>query len=151
MDSYLPDQGLNQCSLPLALEAWSLNHWTTREVLFFFFFFLVKKILCTHVLSIPVPNPNPRQLLICFSVSVVLKLSLSHVWLFVTPWAIAHQAPLPMGFSRQEYWSGYHFLLQGILQTQGSNPSLLCLPHWQGDSLPLSHLGGTSVTLDYFK
>ena len=31
---------------------------------------------------------------------------LSHVWLFVTPWTAAYQAPLPMGFSRQEYWSG---------------------------------------------
>ena len=30
---------------------------------------------------------------------------LSHVWLFVTPWTAAHQALLPMGFSRQEYWS----------------------------------------------
>ena len=32
--------------------------------------------------------------------------SLSHVQLFVTPWTVAHQAPLFMGFSRQEYWSG---------------------------------------------
>ena len=32
--------------------------------------------------------------------------SLSHVWLFTTPWTAAHQAPLSMGFSRQEYWSG---------------------------------------------
>ena len=31
---------------------------------------------------------------------------LSHVQLFMTPWAVAHQAPLSMGFSRQEYWSG---------------------------------------------
>ena len=31
---------------------------------------------------------------------------LSHVWLFATPWTAAHQAPLSMGFSRQEYWSG---------------------------------------------
>ena len=30
----------------------------------------------------------------------------SHVQLFVTPWAIAYQAPLSMGFARQEYWSG---------------------------------------------
>ena len=30
----------------------------------------------------------------------------SHAWLFVTLWAVAHQAPLSMGFSRQEYWSG---------------------------------------------
>jgi len=39
--------------------------------------------------------------------------SLSHVWLFATPWTVAYQAPPSMGFSRQEYWS-CHFLLQGI-------------------------------------
>ena len=33
--------------------------------------------------------------------------SLSHVRLFVTPWIVAHQAPRSMGFSRQEYWSGF--------------------------------------------
>ena len=32
--------------------------------------------------------------------------SLSRVWLFATPWTGSHQAPPPMGFSRQEYWSG---------------------------------------------
>ena len=32
--------------------------------------------------------------------------SLSHVWLFATPWTAAYQAPPSMGFSRQEYWSG---------------------------------------------
>ena len=32
--------------------------------------------------------------------------SLSRVWLFATPWTAAYQAPLSMGFSRQEYWSG---------------------------------------------
>ena len=31
---------------------------------------------------------------------------LSHVWLLATPWIAAYQPPLPMGFSRQEYWSG---------------------------------------------
>ena len=31
---------------------------------------------------------------------------LSHVWLFLTPWTVAHWAPLSMGFSRQEYWGG---------------------------------------------
>ena len=35
--------------------------------------------------------------------------SLSHIWLFATPWTVAHQAPLSMGFSRQEYWSGLPF------------------------------------------
>ena len=33
-------------------------------------------------------------------------LLLSHVRLFATPWTVAHQAPLSMEFSRQEYWSG---------------------------------------------
>ena len=36
---------------------------------------------------------------------------------------------------------GCHFLLQGIFPNQGLNPGLLCLWHWQADSLPLCHLG----------
>ena len=35
--------------------------------------------------------------------------SLSRVQLFATPWTIAYQAPLSMGFSRQEYWTGLPF------------------------------------------
>ena len=42
-----------------------------------------------------------------------------------------------MGFSRQEYWSGYHVLLQGIFPTQRSNLHFLCRLHWQAGSLPL--------------
>ena len=38
--------------------------------------------------------------------------SLSHVRLFATPWTAAYQAPLSMGFSRQEYWSGVPLLSQ---------------------------------------
>ena len=41
----------------------------------------------------------------------------SCVQLSVTLWTRAHQAPLSMGVSRQEYWSGLHALLQGIFQT----------------------------------
>ena len=41
--------------------------------------------------------------------------SLSCVWLFVTPWTVAHQAPLYMEFSRQEYWSGLPFPSLGDL------------------------------------
>ena len=48
----------------------------------------------------------------------------SHVRLFVAPWTVAHQGPLSMGFSRQEYCSGCRFLFQGIFPTQGSK---LCL------------------------
>ena len=53
------------------------------------------------------------------------------------PMGYSLAAPLSMGFPRQEYWRGCHFLLQGIFLTQGSNPGLLCLLHWQADSLLL--------------
>ena len=50
--------------------------------------------------------------------------SLSHVQLFATPWTVAYQAPPSMEFPRQEYWSGCHYLLQGIFLTQGWNLGL---------------------------
>ena len=55
--------------------------------------------------------------------------SLSRVPLSATPWTVAHQAPLSMGFSRQESWSGCCALLQGVLPTQGSSLRLLSLLH----------------------
>ena len=48
---------------------------------------------------------------------------------FVTPWTVARQASTSMGFSRQEYGSELHFLLPGILLTQGWNQRLMCLLH----------------------
>ena len=69
----------------------------------------------------------------------------SHVQLFTTPWTIAHQAPLSMEFSRQEYWMDCHFLLQRIFPTQGLNPHLLRLLHRQVNSLPLCRLGRNSM------
>ena len=66
---------------------------------------------------------------------------LRHVQFFVTSWTVAHQAPLPMEFSMQEYRSGLPFLLQGIFPTQGSNLHLSCLLHWPVESLPLHHQG----------
>ena len=58
------------------------------------------------------------------------------------------QAHLPMGFSRQEYWSGLPFPSPGELPDPGMEaPCLLRLLHWQADSLPLSHLGSPSNKL----
>ena len=57
---------------------------------------------------------------------------LSCVQLFVTPWTVAHQAPLSMGFSRQEYWNGLPFPLPGDLPNPGiepSSPVALALPN----------------------
>ena len=64
--------------------------------------------------------------------------SFSCVWLFATPWTVAHQVPLSMGLSQQEYWSGLLSTPPADLPTQVSNL------HWQVDSLPLSHLGSSS-------
>ena len=63
---------------------------------------------------------KPRTVLRAFIVSKV-KL-LSRVWLFVTPWTVAYQAPLSMGFSRQEYWSGLPFPSPGDLPNPGIEP-----------------------------
>ena len=58
--------------------------------------------------------------------------SLSRVQLIVTPWAVAHQAPLSMGFSRQEYWSGLPFPSPGDLPNPGIEPRS---PALQADAL----------------
>ena len=65
----------------------------------------------------------------------------SRVQLSATSWTIALQGPLSMGFSRQEHLSGLQTLLQGISLTQGSNPRLLHLLHWEVGSLPLAPPG----------
>ena len=57
----------------------------------------------------------------------------SHIQLFSATWTIAHQAPLPMGFSRQEYWSDLPFPSPGDLPNPGIKPtSLMCLPFTDG-------------------
>ena len=62
----------------------------------------------------------------CLERKVKVKVTLlSCVQLFATPWTVAYQAPPPMGFSRQEYWSGLPFPSPGDLLTQGSNLGLL--------------------------
>ena len=65
---------------------------------------------------------------------------LSHVQLFVTPWTPeAHQGPLSMGFSRQEYWSGLPCPPLGDLPHPGIEPATPASPSLQEDSLLLSH------------
>ena len=60
----------------------------------------------------------------------------SCVRLFATLWTVARQAPLSM-----DTGVGCHALLQGIFPTQGSNPPLSRLLHWQTGSLPVAPPG----------
>ena len=57
---------------------------------------------------------------------------LSSVQLFVTPWTVARQAPLIMGFSRQEYWSGLPFPPPGDLPDPGIKPESSASPTLAG-------------------
>ena len=81
------------------------------------------------------------------NVNVNVKL-LSHVRLFATPWTVAHQAPLSMGFSRQEYWSELPFLPPGDLPNPGMEPMS---PALLANSLLLSHLGSLRISPIYLK
>ena len=66
--------------------------------------------------------------------------SLSCVRLFVTPWAVAYQAPLSMGFSRQQYWSGSPFPSPRDLPNPGIEPGF---PALQTDALPSKSPGNS--------
>ena len=66
----------------------------------------------------------------------------SHVQLFATLWTAAHQAPLPIGFSWQGYWSVLPFTPLGDLPDPGIEPTAPETPALAGRSLPLSHLAG---------
>ena len=61
---------------------------------------------------------------------------------FAIPWTAAGQAPLSMGFSRQEYWSGLPFPSPGDLPNHGIEPWDLL--HWQAGSLPSESPGKPS-------
>ena len=68
--------------------------------------------------------------------------SLRHVRFFVTPWTVTCQAPLSMGFSKQEYWSGLPFPPPGDLPNPGIEPGS---PALQADALPSEPPGKAGV------
>ena len=62
-----------------------------------------------------------------------------------TLWTVAREAPLSMGFSRQEYWSGLPFPTLGDFPNPGIEPRP---PVLQADSLPLSHRGSLELKIN---
>ena len=73
--------------------------------------------------------PSQRHTYLAYVVSSPLRVekkvkvkSLSHVWLLVTPWTVAHHSPPSMGFSRKEYWSGFPCPSSGDLPDPGIEP-----------------------------
>ena len=65
----------------------------------------------------------------CVCVCVCVQ-SLSCVQLLETPWTVAHQAPLSMGFLRQEYWSGLPFPSPGDPPNPGMSSCISCIGRW---------------------
>ena len=84
------------------------------------------------VIAQPVPlGPEKR-------VHAYLLSHFSRVQLCVTQWTVAHQTPLSMGFSRQEYWSGLPRLPPRDLPNPGIKPPSLTFPTLEAGSLPLT-------------
>ena len=76
---------------------------------------------------------------------------LSRVQLFDTPGTVAHQAPLSMGSSGPQYWTGLPFPSPGLLPNPGIEPVSLASPALQADSLTLYHLGSPYYVDLYLK
>ena len=78
----------------------------------------------------------------------------SHLRLFATPWTLACQAPLSMGFSQPEYWSGLPFPLPGFIPDPGIEPKspalagrFFSMSHWENPSEGLDNLPKTTYLM----
>ena len=119
------------------LSNWTELNWTEWKLkpISVWFYFLP---FCYSISLIHVSVSTPILYSFDYSDQIRSDQSLSCVRLFATPWIVAHQAPLLIGFPRQEYWSELPLPSPGDL----SNPGLL---HWQGDSLLLSPQGSPEI------
>ena len=104
----------------MALEHRWWNHWVPS--------WISDGMNCVHSFIQEIPSKclyngkyYARNTMMDKKVSEWVKL-LSLVWLFATPWTVAHQAPPFMGFSRQEYWSGLSFPSPGDLPNPRIEP-----------------------------
>ena len=73
------------------------------------------------------PSPDTQSSLLLTANNLWSACLLSRVRLFATPWTVACQAPLSVGFPRQEYWSGLPFPSPGDLPDPGIKPRLSCI------------------------
>ena len=109
----------------------------------FFFFLRTARLFSKMAIPFYIITSNVRgfQFLhflasVCVCVCVCAQAQLLSCVHSCIPWTVAHQAPLSMGFPRQEYWSGLPFPSPGDLP----DPRIKLTLDWQVDSLPLSHL-----------
>ena len=119
----------------------SSGHWTTSKHLDMASRYFTHTGLClpnipftclSYSHSPNLPHIFSRAILNNLTLPLCVCQLLSHIQLFVTPWTVACQASLFMGFSRQEYWSGQPFPAPGTLPDSGIK---LWSPALQKDSL----------------
>ena len=101
-------------------------------------FWLNVKISQLHTSKVNIHTLDGQMLtLMCLLCSHLLN----HVWFFETPWTVTQQAPLSMGFSRQEYWSGLPFPTPGELPEAGIKLASLVSPTLVGRFFTTASLG----------
>ena len=94
-----------------------------------------------------IKNTLLTMMILLSSESMLCVCVLSHVLLFAAPWAIACQAPLSMGFLRQEYWSGLLFPTPRDLPDSGIEPLSLEAPASAGRFFTTSATWETPIGL----
>ena len=117
------------CSLAWSTRLWSINHTAKLPQL------ETQGPICCISIYHPVIGHGDQEVetSICFyivCVTITYTYMLSCVQLFATPWTVAHQAPLSLGFSRQEYWNRLPFPFPGDLLNPGiksTSPAFLAL------------------------
>ena len=98
----------------------------------------VGKDVCRYVCACMLSPFSCVQLCMTLWTRVYMLSHFSRIWLLLTLWTIAYQARLSVGFSRQEYWSGFPCPPPRNFPTEGSNPCVLHLLCWQAGSLTLA-------------
>ena len=93
---------------------------------------LLLTVLCPYLYRYKYKYRQWKIQYIYIYVLCVCAQSLNRVRLFATPWTAAHQAPLSMGFPRQEYWSGLPFPTLGDLPDPEIKPASLASPTLAG-------------------
>ena len=131
----------------LFLYRFKPNRFTLQGHLFspspYFFFFSLNFRWCLNMASLIVQMIlthvcYTKGFSNCYRITGICVQLLNGVWPFETPWTVARQVPMSMGFPRQEYWNRLPFPPPGVLAEPGIKPTS---PALAGGSLSLSHQG----------
>ena len=96
----------------------------------------LQRIICDSVHALCLPAPQEGHVICVWAPACDVLSCFIHVLLFATPGTVARQAPLSMGLSRQEYWSGLPCPPPGDLPDPGIESVSLAFPALQAGSLP---------------